>query len=359
MLNRSVHVSFLCLTMALSAYAQSKESDQPSPLAQLSDQTQALYHQVSAGVLRVQLPVHRVATLPAAAGPLAPWSDKLTPEVMARLQQSRPPGVTYIAEVLHSPSPVTTAPRQFVIFSPNVMGVVINSEGFALLPMYTSKEDVGNHALPVMLCNGTMTEARFVGSDEKSNITVVQVPHNAVRPLLPTTGPPAEGSLVMVMSMDPSATHLGVWTRWANNWGLVIRSTDGAIAGFSQHGHFLTENELLPLARQIIEHGAVNRPRLGVAIDDVPADDPQRQMVVFLGDLPAIRIMYVFPNSPASRAGLRPGDLILSLGKQSVGDHAGFAAAIAAATSGPTELKILRQDQIISVTVDLEAVLPQ
>jgi len=79
MLNRSVHVSFVCLTMALSASAQSKDSDQPSALAQLSDQTQALYHQVSAGVLRVQLPVHRVATLPAASGPLAPWSDKLSP----------------------------------------------------------------------------------------------------------------------------------------------------------------------------------------------------------------------------------------------------------------------------------------
>jgi serine protease Do len=115
---------------------------------------------------------------------------------------------------------------------------------------------------------------------------------------------------------------------------------------------------LSPVVRQIIAHGSVSRPRLGVAIRDVPPDDPQRQFVIALGNLPAIRITGVILNSPAARAGLQAGDLILAFGKQSVADPAAFAAAIAAASSGPNQMQILRQDQLISVTVDLEAVLP-
>jgi hypothetical protein len=351
MLCRISQLPILCVTLVCSAQAPAQEAGSISPFKLLNDQTVALYHQVSLGVLRVQLPTHHDTTLPTASDPLAPWSDKLTPEMRARLEQSRPPGVGYNAALVPNPGPTTAATRQVVIFSPNVVGVVVNSDGYALLPLYASKEDVGNHPLPVMLCDGSTTEARFVGSDEKTNVTVVQVPHSAVKPLMFTTGPPDEGSYVMVMSMDPSATQLKIWTRWANNWGLVIRSTDGAVAGFSQRGRFLGAGVLSPVVRQIIAHGSVSRPRL-------PPDDPQRQFVIALGNLPAIRITGVILNSPAARAGLQAGDLILAFGKQSVADPAAFAAAIAAASSGPNQMQILRQDQLISVTVDLEAVLP-
>jgi PDZ domain-containing protein len=353
------------LAMPACALAQSAAAQgavKGSLLAELNSETQALYRHVAAGVVRVELPMHRGTTLPSSSDPLAPWSDKLSPDVRARLSQLRPPGVAYVAELVPTPASSLSGPamgRQFYIFSPNVLGVVVDSDGYALLPLYAAPEDVGKGPLPVMLCDGTMTQARFVGSDKLTNVTIVQVPHAAVKPLMFTAGPPVEGSLVMLMSMDPSATHLGVWTRWANNWGLVIRSTDGAVAGFSQRGRFLGASGLGPVVLQIIQHGSVRRPRLGVAIRDVPPDDPQRQFVLALGDMPAIRVTGVIPNSPAAKADLRRGDLILSLGKQTVGDAASFAAAIAAASRGPTQMQILRQDELISVTVDLEADLPQ
>jgi len=72
-----------------------------------------------------------------------------------------------------------------------------------------------------------------------------------------------------------------------------------------------------------------------------------------LGQSPAIRIIEVIHDTPAERVGLRVGDLILSLAGQPVDNEESFAAAVAV-LRGNTELKILRQGQIISVTVDLE-----
>jgi S1-C subfamily serine protease len=80
-----------------------------------------------------------------------------------------------------------------------------------------------------------------------------------------------------------------------------------------------------------------------------------REFDAALGQNPAIRIFEVLPDSPAEKAGLKTGDLILSLAGEPVEDSSSFATAIAS-KSGPTELEILRNDQRITVTVQLKAV---
>jgi len=358
MIRHCCHRWFLITALTTGASALGQTAGAPTLLEQLSQQTEALYHHVSRGVVRVQLPLERAAALPAgAADPLAPWSDKLSPDIRARLEQSRASGTMYVAEILRDPQTTVAAPRKIIVFSPNVLGFVVDEDGHALLPMYVSAADVGGARPPVTLCDGSHTEERFVGSDLKTNLTVVQLPHAAVRPLALSPATLQEGALVMIMSMDPSATRLGVWTRWSSNSGLIV-AADGAVAGFSEHGRFLDGAMLAPMVHEIILHGSVHRPRLGVAIHEVGPDDPQRVMFPALADIPAIRIIKVLPNSPATRAQLRPGDLILTLAGQAVGDGPSFAAAITAAKRGPTKLQILRQDEVISVIVDLEADLP-
>jgi hypothetical protein len=339
-------------------------------LEELSRQTESLYHAVSPGVVRVQLPTTRPSTQPgeqAAQDPLARWDSKLTPEVRARLRQNPESGVAYVAEIIPVPGPTIAAPgnanvpptpppvpaAHVIVFTPNVLGVVFDAQGHALLPMFVPAANIGDKPLTVLLCDGTVTQARFVGSDRQSNLTVVQVLHGVVRPLPFSAEAPAEGALVMMMSMDPAATRLSVWTRWTNNQGLVIR-TDGSVAGFSQRGGFLSGAACAPVVRQLIQHGHVDRPRLGVVIRDVDANDPLRQLDAVLGQTPAIRIWNVIAGSPADQAGLHVGDLILKLGGQPVGDVHGFAAAIAA-LHGPTDMQILRQDQTVSVKVNLES----
>jgi serine protease Do len=126
------------------------------------------------------------------------------------------------------------------------------------------------------------------------------------------------------------------------------------VAGFSQRGGFLSGSMCAPVVRQLILQGHVDRPRLGVVVRLVEANDPLRQLDPVLGQTPAIRIWKVLADSAAERAGLQTGDLILKLAGQPVGDTPSFAAAIAA-LHGPTEMQILRQDQTISVKVDLES----
>jgi S1-C subfamily serine protease len=67
----------------------------------------------------------------------------------------------------------------------------------------------------------------------------------------------------------------------------------------------------------------------------------------------AMRIDQVIAHSAADKAGLRPGDVVLAIGSDAVRDLPSFAAAIAA-RNGPTELQILRDKTVITVTVDLQ-----
>jgi membrane-associated protease RseP (regulator of RpoE activity) len=284
-------------------------------------------------------------------------------------------GVAYVAEIMPSNAPVTVTAKEAgavgfggaaaavpsgavverVLLAPNVIGVVMDEQGHVLLPVYAPAENMGALPIPVVLCDGTVGTARFVGSDRQTKLTVLQMLRGAVHPLAFSSTPPPEGSLVMLMTMDPGATHLGVWTRWASNLGLVLR-TDGTVAGFSARGHFISAAMCAPVARQIIEHGHVQRAHLGVSVEIVPENDPQRVMDAALGQTPAIRIKAVEGNSAAERAGLQSGDLILSLAGRPISFDESFESFSAdiSGRRGDTELKILRQGRIISVTVDLE-----
>jgi len=60
------------------------------------------------------------------------------------------------------------------------------------------------------------------------------------------------------------------------------------------------------------------------------------------------------PDLPASKAGLKPGDLILTLAGREVGDTPTFAATMSS-VSGKTDLQILRGGEAQTIQVDLEA----
>ena len=166
--------------------------------------------------------------------------------------------------------------------------------------------------------------------------------------------------MVMALAIDPSSPRLGIWSRWSNNWGLVIQ-TDGSAAGFSNHGQFLVASARAPVIQQLIDHGRVDRPILGVVISMAMPQlipQPATQGIPVPADAttaptPAIFVSHVFPDTPAAKAGLKPNDLILTLAGQPVSDTASFATTIAQ-QRGPTQLQVLRDGQLVSLTVDLE-----
>jgi S1-C subfamily serine protease len=94
--------------------------------------------------------------------------------------------------------------------------------------------------------------------------------------------------------------------------------------------------------------GRVRRGYLGIAGGTQPLPAPAAAR---LGRQGAIGVMDVVEGSPAARAGLRPGDLIVGVGGSAVsraGDLQGLM--IGAAIGRPLEVEILRDSKLVRVT---------
>ena len=80
-------------------------------------------------------------------------------------------------------------------------------------------------------------------------------------------------------------------------------------------GFAIPSNAVIAVAQQIMEKGKVSRPYLGIGHRIITSD------MAALYDLPegqGIYITEVVPNSPAARAGLRPGDILLKISDDSI-----------------------------------------
>jgi S1-C subfamily serine protease len=256
-----------------------------------------------------------------------------------------------------------------------------------LVPLYVERESAGERPIRLIGPDGEAVEARYVGSDQQTNLTVLQLPRPAdkpagravkaggkdeageadgkkveakvatpprpaFRPVKLSKSKPDEGTLVLYLSPTDGSGRLGIWNANTRDYGVVV-GVDGQVLGIARYGQFLSGSACQLIADQIIRHGAVKRATLGVIITQIDKDDPLRQQQPLLGERPAVRVDQVFKDSPAEKGGLRQGDVIMALAGESVSDIPSVAAAIAA-RSGKTELQVLREGQAIEVTVDLE-----
>jgi S1-C subfamily serine protease len=155
----------------------------------------------------------------------------------------------------------------------------------------------------------------------------------------------------MVMGADGGA-RLVIWTGQHPEPGLIVKP-DGSIAGFGFNNGLLTAAACMPIAQQIIATGQVHRAVLGVWVREVPKDDALRQSTPALGTKPAIYIENVEANSAAQAGGLRTGDMILAVGGEQVGETETFAA-VTATRSGKTDLQVLRDSAVLTLSVDLQ-----
>jgi S1-C subfamily serine protease len=249
--------------------------------------------------------------------------------------------------------------------APHSIALPLDDAGNLQVPIYLERETAEAH--PVRCAEpqrGRVVEARFVGSDRQTNLTVLCIAPPADAP---TTRPtptvrfreaqqvndrPAEGSLLVYISPGDGSGRLALWNGASQEFGLVYQ-TDGAFAGIARYGQFLSGRACRLIADQLIEHGSVRRATLGVLVSELRHDDPLRRQLPVLGSHTAMRVEQVVPGSAAEKAGLRPGDLLLTLAGEAVSDIPSLAASIAA-RSGRTELQILRDGQVREVVVDLQ-----
>ena len=97
---------------------------------------------------------------------------------------------------------------------------------------------------------------------------------------------------------------------------------------------------------------SAERPRLGIAVAPGHVSRHLRR-AVGLPDRDGVLVREVEPESPAARAGIREGDLIVALGGTAVGDADELHAALAAAGSGKLAVTVVRGVEEMELSVDL------
>lgn len=393
-------IAILGIGSATTIFADGLPATQPGSLQQISQETQQIYQQVRVGIVRLRLPTPRwMVQLAEQQNPLRKWNDRLHPEVRRRLEeeQAHPGhGPHYSPVITPSTQPATGLQPQnrawrvvvpggghvvvvetttadgrdrLVVVSPpaafgniseasgdtfaaNNIGLLLDSQGHVLVPLYIEKEAFSDRSAPAMLGDGTMTAAHFVSSDRPTNLTLMQLDRPAGVPVHLAGQRPQEGSLVLMLTPSVIQTRLAIWTGGLQDYGVVV-GLDGLVTGFTRFGQFMDGSDCRLVVDQMIQYGRVQRAVLGVVISTVRRDDPARQQNSVLNNKPAIRIEQVTGGSTADAAGFHKGDFILSLGGRAVGDTPTFAAAIAA-HRGMTEFQVLRGEELLKIAVDLQ-----
>jgi S1-C subfamily serine protease len=107
------------------------------------------------------------------------------------------------------------------------------------------------------------------------------------------------------------------------------------------------------VASALLTHGRVKRGYLGIGTQQVPLPDPLAQKAG-TGQKAALVVMTVEPNSPAERAGLLLGDLVVGIGGQPVTDAESLLSQLGGDRVGQSlPVKILRGGEAreLSVTI--------
>ena len=353
----SLIVPLLTLGVASTALAQTASTPPDTILQQLSVDTQHLYLSVRTGIVRVQLPTPRwLDQLNTRRDLMQKWGPQLSPEVREQLmRQERLVHEQAERRLSATPSTQPAAEPSSVPRNPLVLlatGMLIDGSGHAVVPVFVDRAVVGDMPLRVLLGDGHVTSAKFLGSDRKTNISVLQLSQFPPQPVRLAPTRPDDGTLTLMIMPDGSS-RLVVWNNLHVENGLIVMP-DGAIAGFGFDGQFLGAAACKPLVDQIVATGEVHRAVLGVRVQEVTRDAGVRQQLPELGNRPAIAVLQVDPGSAADHGGLREGDLILTIDAEPVGDGPTFAAVIAA-RRGTTPLSVLRHGQVIELSVELKA----
>jgi len=249
---------------------------------------------------------------------------------------------------------------------------------------------VSDHALEqeedlsIRTHEGRALAATLAGRDPSSDLAVLKVPDLTDEPAAPSKASPRVGQIAIAVGRSWSGAVIagaGVISSVGGPWRTgrgpgveqVIRTDITPYAGFTGGALLAPDGSLLgvgsgillrglslaipaaiawPLADGLSRHGGVRRAYLGVAGQPVRLSEAQHPGVPSR----AVLVVNVSDDSPARRAGLIVGDVLLSLNGQPLEDPEALLSMLTAdLVDRVVPLEILRAGSVQSVSVTLAA----
>ena len=264
-------------------------------------------------------------------------------------------------------------------------GIVVRSDGYLVTNSHVVE---AADSIIVSLANGESYPARIVGSDKLTDLAVIKIEAEGLTPAtfgdsdtlrvgdwvlalgnaLALKGGPsvtlgivsARGRTVVTdgsedlydMIQTDAAINDG-------NSGGPLVSLDGEVIGVNTAimrqaqgiGFTVSSNVAMPIIESLIERGRVIRPLIGLGGRDVtPALASRHGLKVNEGYI----VTTMRRNGPAYRAGVRPGDVIVSLDNQTTPDAATFLTLLWSHDVGDVvEVEYVRGADTRTTTVEL------
>ncbi|MCS6996891.1 MAG: trypsin-like peptidase domain-containing protein [Casimicrobiaceae bacterium] len=268
-------------------------------------------------------------------------------------------------------------------------GVIVRADGYIL----TNKHVIeGAQNIQVELSDKRVFRARLVGTDPETDLAVIKVDSpdplpaivfgdsNALRPgdVVLAIGNPFGvfgSSVTMGIVSATGRTQIGdsnpfehfIQTDAAinqGNSGGALVNTAGQLVGintsiftrtgdFSGIGFAIPTAVALPILEQLIATGRVERGFLGVTLSAVPLDAIK---ALGLKNNKGAFVQAVAADGPGSRAGLRPGDVIIRINRKPIEDRIEAVNAIAMTKPGTTiPITVVREGAELEIEVTLAA----
>lgn len=265
-------------------------------------------------------------------------------------------------------------------------GVIIHDKGLIVTNYHVIHQAA---EVAVIFSDGTEEQAEIVGADPATDLAVLRVEHPGLK-----AAPFGDSDLLQVgelaiaignplgLAFQQSVT-LGVISATeryieASEYRFAFIQTDAAInpgnsggalvnlkgevvgintakinlPGFEGMGFAIPSNMAKNIVAELVEYGRVIRPWIGVEIQEVT---PQTAESLGLPQVYGVLVARVVPNSPASRGGLREGDIIIQLGEAPVEGFDSLRHALFQYKPGDVvEVKVLREEEELSLPVTLE-----
>jgi 2-alkenal reductase len=323
-----------------------------------------------------------VASIPASTPVVMNVSVNEESAIIQAVKKVEPAVVTIITTLEHPSTP-------FGRISPQASGsgVIIDGQGRIITNQHVVE---GASRLDVIFQDGSKTEARVVGTDQVTDLAVIQVSGN-----IPASAPIGDSdslrlgetviaigsplgsyrgsvTLGVVSGFNRSVTGTSqeglIQTDAAINHGnsggplvnllgqvvgintLVVRDTSsGDIA--EGLGFAIPSNTVRAVSQQLITGGRVMYPSIGVRYQEIT---PQLASENNLPSTEGVLILEVSQGSPAANVGLRQGDIILALDDNAIDAEHSFRSILSKYHAGdqPT-LKFMHRGQTSTVRINV------